>query len=438
MGQLSGVFNTSLANVVISDIGMDDWIAYDAANGFNRKSGGGAVIADVSALGAAVLGEVSSLGPSTMSWVGGTPDATGSQSGCLFASPDNAGDGGRTTVPADTTVRVVTLFLYSFSTDAQLVATLSDGSAAPITLVPTGAWSGSAFNCTITYQADSAGQTLQLDFTSTGTGSVPCWRGIALSTVTAPTPLLLYLLNEASSGTTPTTVNDTSFGTPLNLTQSGATWTSIPAGDGLDFSGVNSGALSTAIAGTKVDTGLAGCTKATWEVVANRDTNNDYNTLAAISGERVNGQFVVVISVTSAFDVYWADAYCGSLDISALSAGAHVFTVAVDTTQATGSDRVKLYVDGTFFGSYSLPPAQNTAISTTSPLFAAIACPAYIGIDQMFTGPEYYAALYANSFVPSPSAILSNATTLLANNDANPNVPPAPPVLQNAVAWLRA
>ncbi len=186
MAQLSGVVDASTADVVISDIGTVDWIAYDAANGFNRKSGGGAVIADVSALGSATLGEVSALGPSTMSWVGGTPDATGSQSGCLFASPDNAGDGGRSTVPADTTVRVVTLFLYSFSTAAQLVATLSDGSAAPITLVPTGAWSGSAFNCTITYQAGSAGQTLQLDFTSTAGGSLPCWRGIALALGAAP------------------------------------------------------------------------------------------------------------------------------------------------------------------------------------------------------------------------------------------------------------
>ncbi len=188
MAQLSGVADASTADVTVSDVGTTYWWAWDSNSAVDVfKSGGGGLVSSVGALGAAGLNNAGGLGgPSTMHWVGGTPTASGDVTGVLYADPSDPGDGGRITVSADTTVRVVTLYLYSFTTDAQLVATLSDSSASPITLTPTGALFGDAFNCTITYQAGSAGQTLQLDFTSTGSGSLPCWRGVALALGAAP------------------------------------------------------------------------------------------------------------------------------------------------------------------------------------------------------------------------------------------------------------
>ncbi len=85
------------------------------------------------------------------------------------------------------------------------------------------------------------------------------------------TPLLLYKADEASSGTTPTTVGDSSAGTALPLTitcGTGAAWKSIGAGKGLGWAtSGNTGAVSGPLNGTKVETALAGATKATWEIV---------------------------------------------------------------------------------------------------------------------------------------------------------------------------
>src|SRR6185436_7204189 len=120
------------------------------------KSGGGGLITGPSLLGAANYSYNGSYDPSTMSWVGGSPTATGSDNGVLYYSTGGGAGGYRWTVPADTNVAVLDVFLNTIfaggGAPLTITATLSDGSAGPYTanITSDGDW-----NVHITFQAAS-------------------------------------------------------------------------------------------------------------------------------------------------------------------------------------------------------------------------------------------------------------------------------------------
>jgi hypothetical protein len=234
----------------------------------------------------------------------------------------------------------------------------------------------------------------------------------------AATPLLVYLVNDGSG----TTVTDTSTGTALNLTQSNGTWNTAAAGKYLTFTGTASGALSSALNGTKVATGLAGATKAAWEIKADFTTPGTYTVVVGFQQNGAAAQFVISASTGGAADIYWNNAVVGTFN--GLT-GVHVITAYIDTTQAAAANRVLGYKDGVSQTlSNFAAPAQNTAIDAGSSNYSLmnICLGCWGSTSQLpFAGEIAYAALYVGAGTPTPTEIAANATALSSNDDANPN-----------------
>ncbi len=246
------------------------------------------------------------------------------------------------------------------------------------------------------------------------------------------TPLLLYKADEASSGTTPTTVGDSSAGTALPLTityGTGAAWKSIGAGKGLGWAtSGNTGAVSGALNGTKVETALAGATKATWELVIDPGSDAANEVLAYFGG---TGAYPIMFGIQRiATGEIIVNINGGQAGYYTISSGVSVITVVVDTDQATPADRVVLYQDGSpiapFLTSY---PAQHQAIDALQTDYSqnviALGCYSDPTIQPATGSSVYYAALYASAL--SSGTVAANATALAANNDADPSGGAAPP-----------
>ncbi len=194
MAQLSGTSNSSGANVTISTVGTTDWIHWNNISGTSgspqRKSGGGSLISNYTAIGTATASFYNN-DPSTISWVGGTPNATGSDVNGVYSGNKGGtltGQGFSFTIPADTNVGTLNFYFGVFDGKGTLSATLSDSSAGPfsITSADSGVNTFADFNVNLTFQAASAGQTLTVTWTvsqndGTGFEGNVTIRGIALS-----------------------------------------------------------------------------------------------------------------------------------------------------------------------------------------------------------------------------------------------------------------
>jgi hypothetical protein len=172
MGALSGSnsVTSSATTFNLSSPAQTDYIVYPATTTPTRKSGAGSTI-----IAAAVLGAVSfatfNYGNNLFTWTGGAPTASGTAvAGGIYTNPTTAsavGQGIRLVLPADTNSRTAVIYWGANSCAPQLVATLSDGSATPLTLTPTATGSNIDiyYAATITFAANSAGQTLTIDMT---------------------------------------------------------------------------------------------------------------------------------------------------------------------------------------------------------------------------------------------------------------------------------
>ncbi|TCK36723.1 hypothetical protein B0G84_5736 [Paraburkholderia sp. BL8N3] len=172
MGSLTGSFDyvTSANNFNLSSPAQTDWIQFpQSVTAVNRKSGGGSTFSLPILIGPGtkVWNGFSGLGVPSLTWTDGTPTASATnnvQGMAVSPTTATAGQGYSFTVPADTNTRELHVIWGSYSGIVKLVATLSDGSAADITHAPTspGAGNSGIFHSTITYQANSAGQTLTI------------------------------------------------------------------------------------------------------------------------------------------------------------------------------------------------------------------------------------------------------------------------------------
>ncbi len=236
------------------------------------------------------------------------------------------------------------------------------------------------------------------------------------------TPLLLYLFDEASSGTAPTDVHDTSPGTaldmPITYGGTGAAWTSIAAGDGFDYTATPASLIRTATLGsTKVTTALAGTYKATLEVVLRGNTAVDFVNVHTIFGIE-NLSFTLSL-LGGTLQAFWNN---GNTELGYFNTlqdfwdgNVYVIHVAVDMTQALEADRCQYYVNGVLatrdFGGGS---TQNEAIDASGSLNAT-RVDAGVDCESL---ELFYCALYADWL--DATTITANATALLADNDAVP------------------
>lgn len=173
---LSGTKNASTAAVALATVGPTDWVKWEnSANAAERSASGGSLISNWTALGGT---SPTGFGGDarTFSWTGGTPTASGSNSNGVFGNGGSVGSGFSFTVPADTTTRMLRLYVGGYNCQGTLTATLSDGSAAPLTIVGNNNSGGAGpTNYEITFEAGSGGQTLTLAYTmavDNGSGNV--------------------------------------------------------------------------------------------------------------------------------------------------------------------------------------------------------------------------------------------------------------------------
>jgi hypothetical protein len=158
-------FSATTGDVNLSAEGGLDWVhwGHTAANSLDRKMGVPApLISDATLLPGSPVAQTTTS-PTTFSWTDGTPNAS------VTASPNvmhsfGYDHGFSFTVPADTNPRVLRIYVGVVNFRGQLIARLSDGSAADVidsTLFNTGAADG-VF--TLTYKAGSPGQTLNVSW----------------------------------------------------------------------------------------------------------------------------------------------------------------------------------------------------------------------------------------------------------------------------------
>lgn len=188
---------SSLANFTTE--GTGDWIHWglSTSSSVNRKSGGGNQFSNLTTLGGASLARFfgNALNWTTVSWTDGTPTTTqaGFPGGVYTATTLG---GYQFTAPADTTTRLVKVYLGGSSSISQVTATLSDNSATPavVTLQQT---SGADHHVVeFAYKAASANQTLTIKQLHTGgTTNIIGIQGATLSL-----PLTLPFTDDFNDG----------------------------------------------------------------------------------------------------------------------------------------------------------------------------------------------------------------------------------------------
>jgi hypothetical protein len=106
-----------------------------------------------------------------VNWTGGTPTVTDNGDDGYIWANNAVGAGFSFTVPAGTTAQTLYIYAGGYNSDATLTATLSDGSAMPVTLTASGTAAYTDFY-TINFQAASAGQTLTISYTKAPGGAI--------------------------------------------------------------------------------------------------------------------------------------------------------------------------------------------------------------------------------------------------------------------------
>lgn len=149
------------ANVNLTSLGAEDWAAWtNNETPTNRKLGGGSLISSVTPI---IAGTDNYSGqPKVISWTDGTPTASGNITGGVYFSAISGGFS--FTVPAGIGARTVKIYHGLYATVAKLTASLSDGSASPEVYNFPSSGGYSAYFTEVTFNANSASQTLTLEF----------------------------------------------------------------------------------------------------------------------------------------------------------------------------------------------------------------------------------------------------------------------------------
>lgn len=250
------------------------------------------------------------------------------------------------------------------------------------------------------------------------------------------TPLLLYLLNEAASGTTPTTANDTSTGTAANLAitfQSGDGWATIGGGRGVQFFGsfASNLAKTGSLSGTKVQTAITGKTAACLELVATTTANSQ----GLIDLDDAGNNHCFSTYIDSGPTDIAVKAGDGQYNFT-VAAGLHHWMFAFNSGQPAGS-RIKLAVDGSPVSPSSIANEVTSGIAIDVNMDWSTSYLQINDRDSFFAGETYFwfAALYASDITGTAAA---HSAALLANNDADPNGAAAvfQPFARRSMMWL--
>jgi hypothetical protein len=182
-GQLQGTAS-SLTTASLTAEGTIDW-AHWGDGVVNRKASGASVLGDVTMItnGNPTYSYNNDL--RAIDWSDGNPTVlhAGNRNGLFINS---TGNGFSLTVPATATARVLRIHVGGWYSSARLVATLSDGTAAPFT--EDVAYTGGQYlrDYVLTYSSTLAGQSLKVKWTMTGGGGNVTWNAASLASTGGP------------------------------------------------------------------------------------------------------------------------------------------------------------------------------------------------------------------------------------------------------------
>jgi hypothetical protein len=167
------------ATISLATATFSDWSVFNASWTPIRRSAGGSTIVNPVPINSGVSQTYSGAGASRLvRWDNGAGNLSGGpiDNGIYVDGGTNflAHSGYRIQFPADTTSREALVFLELFSCTAWISASLSDGSATPLTLTSTAVpnFVLRSFTYAFRYTANSPGQTLTIDVTcETDTGA---------------------------------------------------------------------------------------------------------------------------------------------------------------------------------------------------------------------------------------------------------------------------
>lgn len=240
-----------------------------------------------------------------------------------------------------------------------------------------------------------------------------------------------YLFDEAASGTTPTTVADSSGnGNNLAITyDTDLAWGTIAGGNALIFGGTadtdaNDEKVQLTLGGSALGTALSGAT--TFGLIFHGEISGGFSGYGGTKALTITdttttgraGFFSLVPVAGSGLRIYFNEVITGGAymtfpDPTAL--GVNLIVVNVDTTQATAADRIKVYYDGALqAGSGSIP--QNYALPTFTTDHALVIGNDHYG-DRNMSGSVAYVEFSDAPYIADDIATIQTALT--ADNDSN-------------------
>lgn len=193
--------------VTLSDPENTDWIVWGADGQTTSaiRDANGLLLSDFTPTNAAII-QADLYGSVAYNWTGGTPSASGTNVDAEMTT-SGANAGFTLTAPADTTVKTLKLYV-SVSGNAQLTATLSDGSVPPFMHLSAPAQENGNEVYSIDYRAGSAGQSLSVQWVALDSGSAV---GLQAAVLQPHLPLVTLLSPQTGQ------VYSAAAGVPVNI-----------------------------------------------------------------------------------------------------------------------------------------------------------------------------------------------------------------------------
>jgi len=166
-GSIAGSMASSPTSINLTNDGVVDW-AHWGLNGpssFDHKGGVTQKISNYTKIGTGGLGWFTDC-PTSFSWTDGTPIATAPNTTTGVNANGSVANGFEMTVPAETNLRTLKLYVGVWYAQGRLEASMSDGTAVTLTDTSLNNNGGASFGLyTINFKAGSTGQTLKVRFT---------------------------------------------------------------------------------------------------------------------------------------------------------------------------------------------------------------------------------------------------------------------------------
>lgn len=243
------------------------------------------------------------------------------------------------------------------------------------------------------------------------------------------TPICRYPLDEAASGTTPTSALDISGNgyhlTTINYGSSTMAYTEASGNRGLISSSASGNHRASRAIDNTADalrTAMAGTQVATLELVINLGAGNASGGRIAVITDRAGGTGQFGLRNNSDAD-NWSFVFNGTgfnlgvAGTTGLTLGnRHVLQIVLDTTQATQNDRVRICVNGGSFVQVSNSITQNATLTMGSDLdWILLNRQDGANFARSVDGTLFYVALYAAALTLGQCQ--NNNTDLAADDD---------------------